>query len=39
MDSTEINLRADTTVKRLDHLQDSINKLREKAADKAGQQN
>jgi len=37
MDSTTIKMKADTTVKMLDNLEDSINKLRDKAADKAGQ--
>ncbi|MEJ7627766.1 MAG: hypothetical protein WKF35_12955 [Ferruginibacter sp.] len=37
MDSTTIKMKADTTVKMLDKLEDSINKLRDKAADKAGQ--
>jgi hypothetical protein len=35
MDTTTIKMNADTTVKRLDHLEDSIKKLRDKAADKA----
>ncbi len=35
MDSTTIKMKADTTVKMLDHLEDSINKLRDKAAGKA----
>ncbi len=33
MDSTTIQMKADTTVKRLDNLEDSINKLRDKAAE------
>lgn len=32
MDSTTIKKKADTTVKMLDNLEDSINKLRNKAA-------
>ena len=32
MDSTTIQMKADTTVKRLDNLEDSIKKLRDKAA-------
>ncbi|MEO5984492.1 MAG: hypothetical protein ABIP80_03245 [Ferruginibacter sp.] len=35
MDSTTIKMKADTTVKMLDNLEDSINKLRNKAANKA----
>ncbi len=35
MDSTTIKMKADTTVKMLDNLEDSINKLRDKAAGKA----
>ncbi len=34
MDSTTIKMKADTTVKMLDNLEDSINKLRTKAAGK-----
>jgi hypothetical protein len=33
MDSTTIKLKADTTVKMIDHLGDSLSKLRENAAD------
>ncbi|MEO6583657.1 MAG: hypothetical protein ABIO05_04995 [Ferruginibacter sp.] len=33
MDSTTIKMKADTTVKRLDNLEDSIKKLRDKAAE------
>lgn len=33
MDSTTIQMKADTTVKRLDNLEDSIKKLRDKAAE------
>lgn len=33
MDSTMIQMKADTTVKRLDNLEDSIQKLRDKAAE------
>lgn len=33
MDSTTIKMKADTTVKRLDNLEDSINRLRDKAAE------
>lgn len=39
MDSTQMKMKADTTIKMLDHLEDSINKLRDKAADKADQKN
>lgn len=37
MDSTTIQKKGDTTVKMLDNLEDSINKLRNKAADNSGQ--
>lgn len=33
MDSTSIKMKADTTIKRLDNLEDSIKGLREKAAE------
>lgn len=33
MDSTTIKMKADTTVKRLDNLEDSIKTLRDKAAE------
>ena len=33
MDSTTIQMKADTTVRRLDNLEDSIKRLRDKAAD------
>jgi len=33
MDSTTIKMKADTTVKRLDNLEDSIKQLRDKAAE------
>ena len=39
MDSTQLKMKADTTVKMLDKLEDSINRLRNKAADKAGEKN
>ena len=36
MDSVQIKQKADSTIQRLDHLQDSVEKLREQAAEKAG---
>ncbi len=39
MDSTIIKMKADTTAKMLDNLEDSLNKLRERAADKAKDDN
>ena len=39
MDSTQIKKKADTTVKMLDHLEDSAMMESKKAAEKAGHQN
>ncbi len=39
MDSTQMKMKADTTMKMLDHLEDSINRLRNNAAENADQKN